>query len=142
MAGFSGVYGVSFLSIVLLLSLTVLYVSVESNLDLFINANDDHAEYLLKKSRENLTVQKQSINSTGFLNITVFNYGDLVQDTSKWTIVFDGIILNDVAITTQYIEPLSNTSIYIDTPYNVTTILGKRILIAGEYGGTFIKELY
>lgn len=139
--GFSGVYGVAFLSMVLLISLSVLYGTVESNLNMYMAANDDHVDNLLQKSKENLTIQYQSIDDTGFLNITVINNGRVLEDTSKWTVLFEGTVENDLVIENTYLEPLSRTSLYIQTIYNSSTIHGKRVVISGEFGEVFVKEL-
>ncbi|AVB76128.1 flagella protein F [Methanococcus maripaludis] len=140
--GFSEIYGVAFLSIILLISLTVIYGTVDSNLNNILSANDDHAYNLLKKSKENLTVQYEGIDSdSGILNITVVNNGNILEDASKWTVIFEGDVVNNPLIEKTYVEPLSRTQIYIETIYNSTTIDDKRVLVSGEFGTTFVKTI-
>uniref|UniRef100_A9A6Z9 Flagella protein F n=1 Tax=Methanococcus maripaludis (strain C6 / ATCC BAA-1332) TaxID=444158 RepID=A9A6Z9_METM6 len=136
--GFSEIYGVAFLSIILLISITVIYGTVDSNLNNILGANDDHANYMLKKSKENLTIQYEGIDS-GIVNITVINNGNIFENASKWTVIFEGCVVNNSFIETTYLEPLSRTQIYITTEYNSTTIDDKRVVISGEFGTVSTK---
>ncbi|MBA2862321.1 flagellar protein FlaF [Methanococcus maripaludis] len=136
--GFSEIYGVSFLSIILLISITVIYGTVDSNLNNILSANDDHAYYLLQKSKENFTIQYEGIDS-GIVNLTVINNGNIFEDSSKWTVIFEGDVINNPVIETTYMEPLSRTQVYIETIYNSSTIDDKRVVVSGEFGTTFTK---
>lgn len=93
---------------------------------------------MLKHSKENLTIQYEGID-LGVVNITVFNNGNIFENTSKWTVIFDGDVLNNPFMETTHVEPLSRTQIYFETIYNSTTIDDKRVVVSGEFGTTFTK---
>lgn len=117
--GFAEVFGITVLSVVLLLSVSILYESVDSNLNNWMDKKDDHYRLMWYSSKENLEIiNAQSGN--GYISLNVKNNGTVVEDISKWS-AFANNQYKKFTPQNIYLTPLNNITIYVQlAPFDNT----------------------
>ncbi|MCS3901035.1 flagellin [Methanococcus voltae] len=130
--GFSQVVGISSLVIILLASLSMVYIATDHNFEKVLTSQDEHYENIITKNNEKIliniaTVDTGNINNT-ILNIT--NTGNTIIDISKLSVLKNGEHYI-VSMGSGYIAPQETELITI---YDIKAISTDKISVITEHG--------
>ncbi len=129
--GFSTTAGFIILISTMLVCSIYLYSSIDFNIAKVNNAYYNYMNYMHNKDTEKLEIVS-AYNISNVIYITLSNKGPQTLDSSKWTVLYNGVPINfSIDSNSSYLTPLNNITI------SINATVPARICIVSEYGNKY-----
>ncbi|MBP2172492.1 hypothetical protein [Methanococcus voltae] len=130
--GFSQVVGISGLIVILLASLSMIFITTDHNFEKVMNSQNEHYDNIIIKNHEKILINSIKIDSgdNNNLVVNITNTGNTVIEIEKLSVLKNGIYYT-VTLSSGYIAPKESEKITI---YDIKANIADKISIVSEHG--------